>query len=490
MKLRKQDNKHLTRIGLKPGELASQLDLLYKGTQPVKLKAPATPGNGIIQLTPQQAAAYAKKFSGQASTLSVTRFVPASGAASRMFKAFYQYLNDGIENPEIKKFAQNFQQLAFYGQIKCTKAPDYNCAINNMINVLKLAQLPKALIPFHLYDDGPRTAFEEHLVEAALILNDSKTIHIHFTISAGHHQKFVDKANAVLPRYEQQFNCRYNLGFSYQSPATDTVAVDENHQLVRNDQGKLLFRPGGHGALLHNLNELTEDLIFIKNIDNVQPDHIKEDTVFYKKVLAGLLIDSKNKLHELLSDLEKFTLTPETIARIASQELQLKLPKGFAGYNQDKQRRVLSKLPNRPIRVCGMVKNESEPGGGPFWVIDKHGAETLQIIESSQIDHQDAEQAAIAKQSTHFNPVDIACWVKDYRGRPFNLHHFTDPDTSFVTVKSYNGKNIKVLEHPGLWNGGMANWLTFFVEVPLTTFSPVKTLTDLLKKQHQASRAL
>ena len=485
MELQPQDIKQLDQRGIKPDILEEQLQLLKRGTIPVHLSAPATISNGIIKLDPQEADSLLETFNQQLDNLTITRFVPASGAASRMFKAFYQYLETGQETPEIKNFAGNFHKFAFYQQIKCHNAPDYSCAINNMINVLKLAQLPKALIPFHWYPEGPRTAFAEHLVESALVLGAGKTVNVHFTISAEHQRKFTDLVSSCQDRYEQRYNCSFNLSFSCQSPATDTIAIDRNNNVVRTNNGALLFRPGGHGALLRNLSRLPEDIIFIKNIDNVQPDHLKVDSIRYKRVLGGYLIDFRQKVYGLLKALEENQTDTDAIARKIVHDLQLRLPENFSTLAQTDQKNTLFTLLNRPIRICGMVKNTGEPGGGPFWVINRHNQESLQIVESSQVNFDDPRQADIFRQATHFNPVDIACSIKDYRGQRFNLHQFTDPETAFITEKSYNGKTIKVLEHPGLWNGAMAHWLTVFIEVPASTFSPVKTLTDLLKKSHQ-----
>jgi uncharacterized protein DUF4301 len=484
--LSSKDIDQLKELGISRDSLESQLKLFMLGVKPIKLQAAATINQGIVGIKPDWLNYYEEFFASQIKETQVIRFVPASGAASRMFKAFYQYLEHGEENSEIKSFADGYQALAFYDDIKCKNEPDYSCAINNMINTLRFAELPKAIIPFHQYNDGSRTALEEHLVEAALVAGkEKKNVNIHFTISQAHQSKFDELIRARIAKYQSAFNCNYKVTFSYQSHATDTVAVTPNNQIFRNTAGEMVFRPGGHGSLLNNLNELDFELIFIKNIDNIQPDHLKTGTVRYKKILGGYLISIQKKIAKILTKLDNKTIDFTDIVDFAVKELFIKIPASFDTFSTDEKLKYLHKKLNRPIRVCGMVKNEGEPGGGPFWVSNSQGEVSLQIVESSQINLADDSQLAIFSKATHFNPVDLVCWVKDYQGRKFNLAEFSDSDTAFITEKSQNGKPIKVLEHPGLWNGAMADWLTIFIEVPITTFSPVKTITDLLRKEHQ-----
>jgi hypothetical protein len=480
-----QDIEQLKALGISKETLEQQYKHFEDGINPVELVSPANVNNGIIRFNKQQLSSFEKHFKEQADKKQITRFVPASGAASRMFKAFFQYLDSGIENQEVKSFAGGFRAFAFYNQIKCKNEPDYSCAINNMINIHKLADLPKALIPFHSYAQSSRTALEEHLAESALILDGVKDINIHFTVSESHQNKIDKLIQQNIDWFSETYNCNYNISFSFQSHATDTVAVNSDNQLKRNSDGSLIFRPGGHGSLLLNLNNLNSDLVFIKNIDNVQPDHLKAPTVLYKKILAGYLLSIQTKISNILVQIDNNKIELTNVQQVVENELNIRLPESFNHLDTDAKIKFLHAKLNRPLRVCGMVKNEGEPGGGPFWVRNANGEESLQIVESSQIDMQNKEQAGIFQQSAYFNPVDIVCWLKDYQGNSFNLNKFIDPDTAFISEKSQDGQTFKVLEHPGLWNGAMANWITLFVEVPISTFSPVKTITDLLRPQHQ-----
>jgi len=480
-----QDLEQLKELGISKESLEQQYKHFEHGINPVDLNRPANVNNGIIRFNKDQLSYFEKQFKEHANKIQITRFVPASGAASRMFKAFFQYFESGTENQEVKSFASGFREFAFYNQIKCKNEPDYSCAINNMINIHKLADLPKALIPFHRYTDNSRTALEEHLVESAMIVGGDKEVNIHFTISESHQNKIAKLIEQNIARFSTTYNCRYNISFSYQSHATDTIAVSSDNEFKRNADGSLIFRPGGHGSLLMNLNHLKADLVFIKNIDNVQPDHLKDTTVLYKKILAGYLLSIQSKISSLLMQLDNNEFELTNVLQIVEDELNIRLPESFNQLDTEAKKKFLYNKLNRPIRVCGMVKNEGEPGGGPFWVRNINGEESLQIVESSQIDMQNKQQAEIFQQSSYFNPVDLVCWLKDYRGNSFDLNKFTDPETAFISEKSQDGQTFKVLEHPGLWNGAMADWITLFVEVPIASFSPVKTITDLLRPQHQ-----
>jgi len=479
------DIQQLENLGITESTLTQQYKLFENGIAPVALISPAGIENGVLRLNKEQFDHFEKYFNDHAVSLEITRFVPASGAASRMFKAFYQFLESGTENQEVKSFASGFQAFAFYDQIKCSNEPDYSCAINNMINTQKLAELPKALIPFHSYATETRTALEEHLVETAMVLNKNEQIDIHFTISESHQGKFDDLIKSTIDKYSEAYGCNYNVSFSYQSHTTDTIAVSDNNELMRNSDGSLMFRPGGHGSLLMNLNNLDADIVFIKNIDNIQPDHLKSNTVFYKKILGGYIISLQKKVKELLVNLDDNEIDLNRVTEKVEKELQIRLPKSLNQLTAKEKKEYLHSRLNRPIRVCGMVKNEGEPGGGPFWLKNNDDEESLQIVESSQIDMHDKQQEEIFKQASYFNPVDLVCLLKDYEGNKFNLHEFTDPKTAFISEKSQDGLTFKVLEHPGLWNGAMADWITVFIEVPISTFSPVKTITDLLRPQHQ-----
>ena len=483
--LTSNDIRQIKEMGISEDSLEHQVKQFEHGIDPVALVSPADLNNGILRFNNDQIEYFDKYFEDHGHKIEITRFVPASGAASRMFKAFFQYLESGTENQEVKSFASGFQSFAFYNLIKCKNEPDYSCAINNMINIHKLADLPKALIPFHSYTDASRTAIEEHLVESAMILSSNKKINIHFTISEAHQNMFNALIEQKIAGYSAAHNCDYDISFSYQSHATDTVAVNADNKLLRNSDDSLMFRPGGHGSLLMNLNNLDSDLVFIKNIDNVQPDHLKVNTVLYKKILAGYLVSLQAEIKELLLQLDNNEIDLNNAALTAENDLSIRLPESFNHLDAAVKTKVLHAKLNRPIRVCGMVKNEGEPGGGPFWVRNASGEESLQIVESSQIDMQNRQQAEIFQHSSYFNPVDIVCWLKDYQGKKFDLSKFTNPDTAFISEKSQAGQVFKVLEHPGLWNGAMADWITLFVEVPIATFSPVKTITDLLRPQHQ-----
>ena len=474
----KKDLQLLASKNISSAEGIRQLTLLETGVRPIDLHAPAIPGKGILTLTKEQEEKYIRLFEQALPATPMVRFVPASGAASRMFKAFYQYRDSGVENEEIRVFKENYQKLPFYEQIKCQPA-DFHCSLHKMLDESGLPQLPKALIPFHRYPSGSRTAFTEHLVESGKITAPHNT-RLHFTVSPAHQTAFEEEAGQA----SRQLGGAFHISFSHQSPATDTLAIDLEGHVVRNEHGELLLRPGGHGSLLPNLNQLQEEIIFIKNIDNIQPEHRQPVVVYYKKVLGGLLLSIRKKVHNWLRQLEVGRADLQRLQQAYSEEWQLWLPDDFASWPTGEQETWFFEHLNRPIRVCGMVANQGEPGGGPYWV-KEDGEISLQIVEASQFDKQNQQQAALIKQATHFNPVDIVGSIYSYRGQKFDLSRFANPATAFISEKSLGGKTIKVLEHPGLWNGGMAYWLTVFVEVPLATFAPVKTITDLLKPAHQ-----
>ncbi len=356
---------------------------------------------------------------------------------------------------------------------------------------LGYGKLPKGLLKFHHYDSANRVALEEHLVEAAKYgtSKNGKAI-VHFTVSPEHMEKFAEQVHKVKAKYENEFKVTYDISFSVQKSSTDMIAVDMENEPFREKDGSLLFRPGGHGALIENLNDLNANLIFIKNIDNVVPDRLKKTTTVYKKAIGGLLLKLQSEAFELLKGLDKRN-DPELIKRVAEfakTELNIKIPQDFEGLNLNDKKSFLHRHLNRPIRICGMVKNEGEPGGGPFWVKNSKGEVSLQVVESSQVNSNDDAQMEILKSSTHFNPVDLVCGIKNYNGESFDLHKFIDPETGFISIKSKDGKNLKAQELPGLWNGAMADWITIFVEVPVITFNPVKTVNDLLRPQHQPEK--
>jgi hypothetical protein len=367
---------------------------------------------------------------------------------------------------------------------------NYKAVVSNLLESagLNYGALPKGLLKFHRYADGVRTPLEEHLVEGALYAaGKTGEVNVHFTVSTEHRALFEKLVAAKAAEYEAKYGTTYHISFSEQKPSTDTVAADMENKPFRDKDGKLLFRPGGHGALIENLNDLDADIVFIKNIDNVVPDRLKADTVTYKKLLAGVLVTLQKQAFEYLELLDGGHYSHEqleTIIRFVQQQLRCRRTDLKELEDADLVIYLRKKL-NRPMRVCGMVKNVGEPGGGPFLAYNPDGTISLQILESSQIDMNDPEKKAMFEKGTHFNPVDLVCAVRDYKGNKFNLLKHVDKATGFISYKSKNGKDLKALELPGLWNGSMSDWNTVFVEVPLSTFNPVKTVNDLLREQHQ-----
>lgn len=503
-------------LGISREKIEQQIAHFQSGFPFMTLQRPATVGDGIIQFDENSRQHYVDYFNKKSSELTMQKFVPASGAASRMFKQLFEFLEqhpmplEGNPNPEIAKefkavydALDNLERFAFYSDLKDVLAQngidiqkalqekDFGTIINFILTEkgLGYASLPKALLKFHNYPDGSRVAAEEHLVEAAHYTKDSSGIsRIHFTLSPEHIEKFTNRLNQVVHKYQKQFATEYRIDHSIQKKSTDMIAVDEHNEPFRNANGSILFRPGGHGALLENLNELDADLIFIKNIDNIVPDHLRATTYEYKKVIGGYLLAIQEITNAFLLEDDAQTLSDDGVSMMwgfAVDYLHLPYSKN-EGLTTTEKRLVLRSFLNRPMRVCGMVKNEGEPGGGPFWVLDNQGHTTLQIVESSQIDFSKSEQKRIVDHSTHFNPVDLVCIIKNYKGEKFDLSEFVDPMTGFISKKSSGGKTLKAQELPGLWNGAMAHWITLFVEVPIITFNPVKTVNDLLRKEHQA----
>jgi hypothetical protein len=373
----------------------------------------------------------------------------------------------------------------------CLESHDYAVIIDYLLDEkgLDYGKLPKGLLKFHDYKTYSRTPVGEHMVEGAhYALDKNDRISLQFTVSPEHFEKFNEEVLRIGPVFEERFEAIYDISFSIQKPSTDTIAADEYNQIFRDVIGRPVFRPGGHGALIENLNDLEADIIFIKNIDNVVPDHLKPETYRYKKVLGGLLLQLQKKVFEYLEELENNNITENhlnEIIRFCKKDLFRIIPSSFEDLPFSDKIRYLRIILDRPIRICGMVKNEGEPGGGPFWVENTHGEISLQIVETSQIDIKDPEQKEILNNATHFNPVDLVCGITNYKGEKFDLRNFVDPETGFISLKSKDGRQLKALELPGLWNGAMAGWITIFVEVPIITFNPVKTVNDLLRDQHQ-----
>lgn len=483
--------------GVTPEQIDKQVANFKTGFNAVTLTGPATVGNGIIRIEKQEEDMLLLAYDKAVNEMQITKMVPASGSATRMFKDLFSYLNsaDDAEMPgNIENFFAKIESLPFYNSLDKTIAEcgeslselrekgDFKKIMNYvLVEGLKYGDTPKGLIEFHTYADIVRTPFDEHLAEGALYASVKGISNIHFTVSEEHTEKFKKHLEEVVKLFEKKFGIKYNVSFSIQKPSTDTVSIESNGELLRDDKGNIIFRPGGHGALIHNLNDLDADIVFVKNIDNVSPDKNKPDTCLYKKLIAGLLVNLQEKIFGYLKQLDKEDVAPATLQEInafAKEKL------GFKGDKEEYSIEELKDMLNRPIRVCGMVKNEGEPGGGPFWVKCDNG-ERLMICESAQIDLKEASQKAIFDASTHFNPVDLVCGIKDYKGNKFNLLDYVAQEQGFINYKSYKGRDIEVQELPGLWNGAMANWITLFVEVPLTTFTPVKTVFDLFKPEHQ-----
>jgi hypothetical protein len=404
----------------------------------------------------------------------------------------------------VRIFFDNIQNFAFYNDLKKTLAArkenldklisnkKFDIILDSLLNSqdLNYGNIPKGLLKFHRYNNKSRTAVEEHMVEGTLYAkNNNGSVKMHFTVSPEHINQFKQLIKKIKVHYESEYKVKYNITFSIQKPSTDTIAVDLNNNLFRTSDGSLFFRPGGHGALIENLNELDADIVFIKNIDNVLPDRIKNKTKIYKKVLAGMLLEYQEKIFGYLNKLESSSDMQETVAeeikRFITDELCFIPGRKILDLGKGNINKSLFRILNRPIRVCGMVKNPGEPGGGPFWVKNPDNNTSLQIVEIAQINRKDIEQNAIINSSSHFNPVDLVCGIKDFKGNKFNLLNYIDPNTGIISKKTKQGKPLKALELPGLWNGAMSDWNTIFVEVPLSTFSPVKTVNDLLKPEHQ-----
>ncbi len=515
MKLSPKDQELLEKKGITVKKLKQQLETFKTGLPYINLKRAATVGDGILNLNDTEKEQLISLYDASKDNIDVIKFVPASGAATRMFKFLFQFLQSYQSNDEsinayinrkkaldISLFFIGLEKLPFYNDViqhlKNTK-PHYSKLtleeqriefVKALLeeNQLNYSFYPKGLLPFHKYKDHIATAFEEHLYEAALYASSNKKAKVHLTISDKHLELFEAEFEKIKDKVEQNTETKFDISFSYQKQSTDTIAVNSKDEIVRTKSKELYFRPSGHGALINNLNDLNADVIFIKNIDNVVVPKSKEQVWKHKKVLAGLLLDVKTKAFDYAKALDEKDLTEEELIEIATflqNKLNVVISQEFEKYAKKYQVEYLQKKLNRPIRVCGMVKNEGEPGGGPFWVKDEAANISLQIVETAQIDTKAKSQKKILKKATHFNPVDIVCSIKNYKGEVYDLQKFLDPKAAFITEKTVNGKSIKALELPGLWNGSMSNWNTIFVEVPLATFNPVKMVNDLLKLSHQ-----
>ena len=457
--------------GLTPAALETQLKNFREGFPFLPVTRAASCGDGIRVLDAAGIEQAAARYDRAKESLRVVKFVPASGAATRMFKDLFEFVREGRRTAVVGELLANRRRFAFWPELRTIvgdDADELRTVENIVAEGLRYGETPKGLVSFHRYGDEVRKAVEEHLVEGAQYAAAGGEVKIHFTVSPEHLTRFEALLAEKIPGYESRFGVKYRISFSVQDPSTDTLAVNPDCTPFRRADGRLLFRPAGHGALIGNLGKIDADIVFVKNIDNVTTDARRGDTVLYKKALAGVLLALQERIFEYLMALEVPGAELEPIAAFIENELCVKLPKDYGTP-------LLS-------RVCGMVRNEGEPGGGPFWVAGADGLETLQIAESNQIA---PEKRKLMRSATHFNPVDLVCSFRTSKGGRFDLREFVDPATGFISRKSDGGRELLAQELPGLWNGAMARWNTVFVEVPITTFSPVKVVTDLLRPEHQ-----
>jgi hypothetical protein len=503
-----KDQQQIKAHGLELSTVEQQIRHFEEGFPPSKLVEPALEGNGLKIVDEDELSSLSDVYAAYAKNHKVVKFVPASGAATRMFKnlfsfrssydhseAAYEKLVADQSQGSMFDFFKRLEYFAFYDDLKVAFKSsgtdlaeahlkrEYNQILDYLLDDkgLGYGSLPKGLLKFHNYEGGARTPVEEHMVEGSQYATSmGEEVHLHFTVSPEHQSRFEAHVAEIQPVYEKEFGVTIHVTYSIQKPSTDTIAVDMNNQPFREADGTLLFRPAGHGALLENLNDIDADMVFIKNIDNVVPDHLKPDTITYKQVIGGIMADIQTRLFGYLEQLDKGVSIEEMteIQNFANEHLGIKVDSNIS-------REELKEILNRPIRVCGMVKSEGDPGGGPFWVEGEGGSITLQVVETAQINLKDSDQKEVFGKATHFNPVDIVCGTKNYKGEKFDLMKYRDPSTGFITQKSKDGKDLKAQELPGLWNGSMAHWNSIFVEVPVSTFNPVKAVTDLLLPAHQ-----
>jgi hypothetical protein len=495
-----KDIQQIKRLGLDLNAVKKQLDMYRQGSSFLKLNRPCKVGDGILSFNAAQKKKLISFYEEESKKNKLIKFVPASGAASRMFAEWFSARETGgFDSPASgRPFLSNFKKYPFYPLIEQNKnasefieKEDIRSLLDHVLSAkgLNFGWLPKALIPFHLYNtQDARTALEEHLFEAALYIRGTDDVcHLHFTISPEHKKKVAEKIKAVRSRYENLFGIKYKISSSVQSPSTNMLAVDENNLPLRDMTDRLVFRPGGHGSLLANLQNLDADFVFIKNIDNIAPEEFLKKIVSYKKMLGGLAMRLQKEIFESLRLLEnaKISITEmEKIIVFCLKKLNIVFPKNFEHQSQKEKIKYIFSVMNRPLRVCAMVRNEGEPGGGPFWVGEKDGTQTLQIIEGAHVDKSKKDQLIIWSKSEYFNPVDMVCSIKNYQGKKFDLSRYVDKGAYLITQKNEKGHRIKALEVPGLWNGGMAYWNTVFVKLPLIVFTPVKTVNDLLRPEH------
>lgn len=502
------DKKKFAEHGISEAIALSQLERFASGFPYLEIKESATVGHGIKALSPEEeqtAINRWKKYLEDGGE--VTKFVPASGAASRMFKSLFEFVNGeeihAKEGSAVDILLKNINNLAFYQELNDACKRIYGVGIDalmaegrdkDIINAiispegLKYGFLPKALLTFHRYADGhTRTSLEEQLAEGAQTAASNGEVNLHFTVSSSHRKLFEKKIAETKSAMEERFGIKYNIGLSEQKPSTDTLAATKDNQLFHDENGNPVFRPGGHGALIANLGDINSTVVFIKNIDNVVPDKLRESTIRYKQVLGGELLLVHDCIERYLLMLKDGLYTSSDLAEIVGfmrNTLSTDTPL-FESLPDVELADYLIKKLNRPIRVCGMVRNDGEPGGGPFITYNPDGSTSPQILESTQIDLTNPQNKKMFAKATHFNPVDIVCYIKDIEGKMFDLSKYVDPDTGFISEKSLGGHELRALELPGLWNGAMSDWSTVFLEVPSSTFNPVKTVNDLLRPAHQ-----
>ncbi len=493
--------------------ILKQLDIFKNGIAKATLKKPALYNDGIFKLPEEKAIEYAALFDSKKEDYKLTKFVPASGAATRMFKFLLEfiteydperetingYINRKKDN-DLSVFLVGLEKFPFYKEIAEVVAQEEGfdswkkdqkryTFIKTMLNskVFDFANKPKGILPFHDYGDFIATPIFEHLKETVAYAASNNEANVHFTISEDHLDGFLDSIQQVKTDIEKESGIPIKFGFSYQQKNTDTLAVNTDDTPFRDSENHLFFRPGGHGALIENLGKLDADIVFIKNIDNVSHNNI-HTIALYKKALAGMLIELQQQVFSYIHQIDDEEISEESINNIlafAKEKLLQHIPSDISKYALSYKKEFAKELLNKPIRICGMVKNEGEPGGGPFWSESNKGGLSLQIVESSQIDLENKSQKQIFANASHFNPVDLVCGLKNYKGEFFNLNEFVDNTSGFIVHKNRFGKDVKSYELPGLWNGAMAGWITIFAEVPLETFNPVKTVNDLLKPAHQ-----
>ncbi|MCX7982005.1 MAG: DUF4301 family protein [Syntrophales bacterium] len=497
----RREIKELKLHGLNKEEAFRQYALLQAGTSFVKLHRPARLGDGILVIEEKDYARLVSLHEEAMACGRMLKFVPASGAATRMFQDWYDLLGKSRQGLITPSVLDHLERYPFYPEIREASLrrginlDDREVRVKRLTEILETilgpgglnyGDMPKALIPFHRYSTGVRTALEEHLLEAAHYVCDSNHVaRLHFTVQADHEGRFREFLSSVITNYEKTCGVTFEITISSQSSDTDAIALNERGEVLKDENGRIVFRPGGHGALLKNLQALGGDIVFVKNIDNVVREEHLSPVVFWHKLMGGFLLETEKKVHHLLKEVKEGRL--DEAHAFVEEVLDLKISEKIAPVSSEEKKEILYDLLHRPIRVAGMVKNEGEPGGGPFWVEMPEGDIALQIVEEVQVNTRSAEQQKKWQEATHFNPVDMVLSLRDEEGKNYDLSYFADPRMAIVTRKTFRGKPIRVLEHPGLWNGGMARWLTFFVEIPSFTFNPVKTCADLLRPAHQPS---